>query len=488
MPHRIFEIDEILRVIVWYARDISEVATVSLACCCRAFEEPALSLLWVRKSLNELLSLLPLTTGPTARPTEEEWKRFQRYASWIRVLLVDVTPGYVTQELTLLNLITTSSTNGPTQQATTAIFPNLRDLTWYGEPSSLVHLPHFISPILTDLRVRITTRRETEHFPGEYAPLELAINSTISPSSLRSLCLYIFPEANHSPELKRGVADLALRCGSALEGFEVEFELPESVVLHLMSLPNLAIWRLAQPAPMNLLSSPLRPAVPFAQMEYLALCTTAPHGWLSFINALVREKARPPPVLHVPVFSFCNLTNFDMDRPNGQECIYSCTFVLADSDISLLADALPRLEWVWLGTPCPFNTCQTTFRSLHTLSTRCPNLQHLCVHINMTTLVRDIRSVFEEEDQRTETQGARPAPSIGRRSCPLDFRCAHYLPLEENVGVGDLEVVTKGLFDVSVTLSMGGSASDSNSNLWAEVSEGIRALRVQNLDDVCSTK
>ena len=274
------------------------------------------------------------------------------------------------------------------------------------------------------------------------------------------------------------MTDLVLRCGSALEVFEVEFEVPESVVLHLMSLPNLVIWRSAQPAPTKLLSSPLIPAVPFAHLGYLALSTTTPHDWLSFINALVREKSRLPPMSHVPAFSFCNLTNFDMDRPNGQECIYSCTFILTDSDISLLADALPRLEWVWFGTPCPFNTCQTTFRSLHTLSTRCPHLQHLCIHINMSTLVQDIRSVLEEDDQRTETQGARPIPSVGKRSCALDFRYAHHLPLEENVGVGDLEVIARGLFDISVTLSVSVAASDSNSELWAKVSEGIKALHV----------
>ena len=484
MPHRIFEIDEILRVIVWHTRNTSEVATVSLACCCKAFEEPALSLLWVSKSgLGDLLPLLPSilapTTGPTARPTEEEWRRFRRYASWVRVLLVDVTPGYVTQqESTLINLIAPSSTDGPTQRTTTMVFPNLRNLAWLGEPSSLIHLPSFVSPILTDLLVRIMVQWETERIPGEYAPLELIINSTISTSNLGSLCLSIPPEANPSPELKRDVADFVLRCGSTLAGFEVDFELPELVILHLMSLPNLKRWRAAQPPPMELLSSPLRPMVSFAQVEYLSLNTATPRGWLSFIGALVGENSHPPPVPHVPAFSFKNLTSFDMDRPNGQGCIYSCTFLLTDSDISLLADTLPRLEWVWLGIPCRFNVCQTTFRSLHTLSTRCPLLKYLCIHINTTTLVQDIRSVFEEDNEQTETQRAGPGPRVGSRSCPLELRYAHYLPLEDNVGVDDFEVVAKGLFDISATLNMRGTLPDSNSISWVKVSEGIKALHV----------
>ena len=482
MPHRIFEIDEILRVIVWHTGNTSEVTTVSLACCCKAFEEPALSLLWVSKSLNNLLSLLPSiltpTTELTARSTEEEWKRFRQYASWVWVLLVDLSPRYVTQEFALLNLIAQSSTDGSAQQATTTVFPKLRNLTWYGEPSSLVHLTLFVSPILTDLRVRITTQGETEHLPGEYTPLEVAINSTISPSNLRSLCLYTPLEANPGPELKRSVADLILRCGSTLADLEVEFDLPESVVLHLMSLPNLMIWRAAQPAPTKILSSPPRSAVPFAQMRYLALSTATPQSWLSFISSLVGAKSHPS-VPHVPALSFGNLTHFDMDMPRRQTCIFSCTFLLADSDISLLADALPRLEWVWLGMPCHFNTCQTTFRSLHTLSTRCPLLKYLCTHINTTTLVQDIRSVLEEDNDRTETQGAGPlGPSVGKRSFPLEVRHAHSLPLEGNVGVDDLEVVAKGLFDISVTLDPNVTVLGPNCELWRKVYEGIKALHV----------
>jgi len=201
-----------------------------------------------------------------------------------------------------------------------------------------------------------------------------------------------------------------------------------------MSLPNLAVWRAAQPAPTELVSSPLTPAVPFTQISYLSLHTTTPLNWLSFISALAGEKSHSLPVPHIPTFTFDNLTNFQMDVPSGEACLYSCTFLLTDSDISLLATTLPRLEWVYLGVPCFFNTCQTTFRSLHTLSTQCLRLQDLCIHINAATLVQDIGSVFREE-----TQGARLGSCVGGRSFPLNFWCAHCIPLEANVGVGDLE-------------------------------------------------
>jgi len=266
--------------------------------------------------------------------------------------------------------------------------------------------------------------------------------------------------------------DLVLRCGSALTNFEFNFDITESAILHLMSLPHLTTWKVEQPAPTEFVLSPFRPTVSFTQLEYLSLCTTTPRGWLSFICALVGEKSHPPPVPHAPTLTFGNLINLDMYPPSRQQCLDSCIFPLTDSDISLLADTLPRMEWIYLGIPCVFNTCQTTFRSLHTLSTRCPRLKCHCVHISTTTLVQDITSVFED-GQWTEAQVAQVDPKMRRRNHPLDLQCVYYLPLEANVGVSDLEVVVKGLFAISVTID-DVTVSDSNSELWAKVSEGIR--------------
>ena len=156
--------------------------------------------------------------------------------------------------------------------------------------------------------------------------------------------------------------------------------------------------------------------------------------------------------------------------PKGRRCTPSCTFILTDSDISLLADALPCLEQTFPGIPCSFNTCQTTFRSLHTLSTRCPQLHHLSIHINTTTLVQDIKSISQEDDQSTESRGPR------RR--PLDFDFSQYLPIEDTVDVDDLEVVSRGLFDISVVINDGSILDQGlNSQLWVKVSKRIEAIR-----------
>ena len=80
-----------------------------------------------------------------------------------------------------------------------------------------------------------------------------------------------------------------------------------------------------------------------------------------------------------------------------------------------------------------------------------------------------------------ETQEESPGPRIGGRNCQLRLPFVHFLPLQANIGVGDLEVVVKGLFDISATVDSV-TVPDWNSRLWAKISEGVRALHAQNLD------
>jgi len=120
-------------------------------------------------------------------------------------------------------------------------------------------------------------------------------------------------------------------------------------------------------------------------------------SWISFIHALAAERCHHPQHLTLlcslsvtsPVSTWIRpaVMHFPPDRlgylPPGQRA--------------------PPPKWVHLGTPCSFNACRTTFRSLLTLSTRCPRLQDLCIHINTTTLIQDIGSV-PEDDQRMEVR------------------------------------------------------------------------------------
>ena len=60
MTHRTLAVDEILREIIDRVIDIHPPTAVSLACCAKSFEEPALSALWkTQKELPVLIRTLP---------------------------------------------------------------------------------------------------------------------------------------------------------------------------------------------------------------------------------------------------------------------------------------------------------------------------------------------------------------------------------------------------------------------------------------------
>jgi len=59
MPHMVFEVDEIFRPIAEHVVDLGGPSAIALACCCRAFEEPVLSLYWECQRLDKLASVLP---------------------------------------------------------------------------------------------------------------------------------------------------------------------------------------------------------------------------------------------------------------------------------------------------------------------------------------------------------------------------------------------------------------------------------------------
>ena len=69
MPHPIFEIDELSRLIIDELMETSRKTVLSLALTCRSLEEPALSSLWkLQRRLIDLLKVLPNHTW-----VRDEW-------------------------------------------------------------------------------------------------------------------------------------------------------------------------------------------------------------------------------------------------------------------------------------------------------------------------------------------------------------------------------------------------------------------------------
>ena len=64
MPHRVFKISELTRVIASHLTPAGSGSAVNPACSCRCLEEPVLSTLWeTQPSLQTLLKVLPEETS-----------------------------------------------------------------------------------------------------------------------------------------------------------------------------------------------------------------------------------------------------------------------------------------------------------------------------------------------------------------------------------------------------------------------------------------
>ena len=176
MPvYPIFEIDELVRLIIDKLVKTSPRAAVSFALTCRSLEEPTLSSLWERQeSLVLLLSVVPCCTlvreggdgaivssrdFPVYRirykfpqafehdPSAKDWARLHRYASWMRKLCLDHNVKYATD--TLLRL----SSNSPGG----LLFPKLESLAWniYKVETPLLFSRLFLSPHLQSVTVTV---------------------------------------------------------------------------------------------------------------------------------------------------------------------------------------------------------------------------------------------------------------------------------------------------------------------------------------------
>jgi len=253
--HRIFEIDEILRSIAERIGDFSPMSAVSFACCCKAFDEPALNPLWREIRLARLVRILPenitgffdpdspsntvrtrvstlafdadsqivqIPRGLPRQLTQVDWERLSRYASWVRKLLVY--PGPNVRVLLAVLLEAPAET----------IFPNLRYLQWRLPSTALAVLRLLIGPHLELFSVRL--ERSAKGDPEKQSNLAKAIARL--PSSLTDFDLNrSFPRM--STGLHRAISATVLRLGSSLSYLAIDLELSEPAIHHILRLPRL---------------------------------------------------------------------------------------------------------------------------------------------------------------------------------------------------------------------------------------------------------
>jgi len=513
MTHLIFQIDEILRPIAEYVGQVSRPAAVEFARCCRAFEEPALRPLWENTTLGNLMYVLPNDVLYFGNPgicvvclvyrcalgrlnanvytfqrisrqlTKTERGRLFRYASWVKRIT-----GFVSEDLVcFLRVLFGLPTDDP--------FQNLRELHGWIEPTLLHFLHHFVSPRLTVFSVYVDT--DDRLGCSGYGSLTDAI-SAIPGSSLRRFSLGEYEWENASTKFKREVSAMVLRCGLALNYLSAGVELSEQAVLHVMQLPHLHTLKLAHESPPDTTNLSLQDTIVFPSVRSLTLATPTTHAWLPFLNDLRWRHPTttatggsdhsqvqigihstleelycgfgeaPKRAIVKQALAFRNLTTLEV----GQFCPGDrCSFDLTDNDVTAITKALPQLRKLLLGHPCWLNACQTTFRSLLTLSANCVELMELIVHFNTIDIVDDVKSLLETEDP--DIRKLRDGPRCGVTSLPVFMT-----PLA--VDKPDTDLLAKGFLFVFPALGkipVGPSARGAASSGWLRVGTAISRLK-----------
>ena len=505
-PHRIFEITELTRAIASQLILTSRKSTVDLARTCRYLEEPALSTLWeTQGSLDTLLKVLPEETwrfesddhrvrdlDPPLRnrtlkfspaqfvivgePSPEDWKRVQRYASWMRHVFMD---DSALAEGTFHKLRLNSPAGG--------WFPALQDLSWCITASNLPSADLLFPPHLTKISISSPLSWGSSGIPPGVLPAIASRIAALPTSALQSLLVGVrwhhwVPWA----QFKESLSSVVLRCGPSLTEFASPVPLSDEAMNHLIRLPHLRTWRVNRPPP-NYSDSPLPLAFP--PLAEFTIGGNAAHGWLSLLGRLEHDVPTtqgvtplssvkgslksltifnfPDPIIDASFAStvqiFCNLVFLSVEvLCHGRGDEGECTFKLNNDNVTQLAMALPRLESLLLGYPCFENTCATTVACLLPISVYCAKLGLLEIHFNVTNIVEDIKNI--SEDPRFED--LRPLPR-----CPLSQLSVYRIPL--NLEEPDLETVAKGMIDIFPSLEL----CEGMGRTWYVLSERVKKLQ-----------
>jgi hypothetical protein len=255
--HPCLSVDEILRLIACELVGSKAKATaVTLACCCKSFEDPGLDVLWKTQSrLPPLLISLPgdvwnegefvcqqqtisfslnrLDRKSFKRPpTTLEWARFRKYARRMRKLRVVGDLDFPTSGVSAV--LQSSAMGEP-------LFPNLKSLVSW---STSTIAAEFI-PLIPSLLSPTTTVIDID-FNGYIDAPNAAIASTITTfpvlcPNIRKIHLHRIPR---DPIIVDAVSELLLNINrDALRHLHMDSPLPEEVRKAIYRLPNLCeLW------------------------------------------------------------------------------------------------------------------------------------------------------------------------------------------------------------------------------------------------------
>jgi hypothetical protein len=363
------------------------------------------------------------------------------------------------------NLLAQLSLAFPTE----LVCPGLQKLKWFSSHRLLPSLRHFLSPTLAE--IEIFTIPPTG--PFQTSPLAIPV---LPRSYLQSLRLTFHPA--NDEDFGNSASDTILQCRAPLERLETSAQLSEAAVSHLIQLPHLRTLRIRSDPP----SGPIVPSSILPSLETLILDDGVGHKWLSFFGAAQEDSSmdgepRTPeagmratftslyflgettvdPGFVSSLCTFRKLTHVFVDGFCSKEG--GCTFLLTDDDVTKLADALPDIKSLRLGSPCSANRCHTTALSLFILSTRCLQLKTLEIHFNTTRISHVLDRLFKEPQYETMR-------SLPR--CPLRYLNVADTPISTR-DVGSVAIYFSGMFH-------GLQGFYGRNRKWIEVSRQVRLL------------
>jgi len=350
------------------------------------------------------------------------------------------------------------------------VCPGLQKLKWLSSHRSLPSLRHFLSPTLAEITIFTTPLVFPFRTPLPAIPV-------LPGSYLRSLQLTFYPADDET--FGNSASITILQCGVFLERLETSAQLSKAAASHLLGLRHLRTLRIRSDLPSEI-AIPSFPVLP--SLETLVLDNGVGRKWLFFLvaaqdnstadggsgtseagmaTALTKLCCQGGITVDSTFISslciFRRLTHIFVESSCSMEG--RCTFLLTDDDVTKLADALPNIKSLRLGSPCIANRCQTTVFSLFTLSTRCLKLRSLEIHFNTTNIGHVLGQLFKAPQYQTMR-------SLPR--CPLRYLAVANTPISSR----DLPAVViylSGIFH-------GLQGFRGRHRKWIEASREVRLL------------
>ena len=200
------------------------------------------------------------------QPTETEWNKFRKYASWMRKIFFGLR-AEVSDEL--LHVI---SANLPSK----IMCPLLQRLTWFSSGNRAFN------------RILVSSHLKEFSFLGALADIGVLADLASVMMELRTpylqalaICVPI-PKDPILTSLTVALSSAILRCGPSLTSVVISVPLTDAAIRHIMQLPGLTKWDTKGGPPAV---SDLSVLDTFPKLQHLCLRTTEALEWLPFFGA-----------------------------------------------------------------------------------------------------------------------------------------------------------------------------------------------------------